>query len=87
MLSRNPLLIILRKGLNHNYKKDDFLMERMRGIFELYFIEDLFLATKGKEKKYIVSKYNLKSHYLGVIFLLIHSQKGRLTGETFEIYD
>ena len=62
-------------------------MERMRGIFELYFIEDLSLATKRKEKKYIDSKYHLKSHYLAAIFLLIHSRKGKFNGETFEIYD
>lgn len=32
------------------------------------------------------SKYHLKSQYLAMIFLLIHSRKGRISGPTMEIY-
>lgn len=32
-------------------------------------------------------KYQLKSQHFGLIFLLINSQKGKLTGETIEVYE
>jgi hypothetical protein len=38
MLTRNPYLIVIRKALTHIYPKKNFLVERLRGLLELYLI-------------------------------------------------
>lgn len=80
MMSRNPYLAIARKALLHNYRKDNFLLERVRGVFELYIIEELLFATRRREGRSPNLKYQLKSHCLCMMFLLINSRKGKLSG-------
>ena len=81
MLCRNPYLMIARKAMQGSYRKDSYLLDRMRGVFELFIIEELLFSTKARSGR-VEAKYQLKSQHMGMLFLLIHSRKGKLTGET-----
>jgi|JI6StandDraft_1071083.scaffolds.fasta_scaffold489713_1 hypothetical protein len=72
--------MIARKTLLHTFRKDSFLLERMRGVIELYIIEELLFATRRREGRAPELKYQLKSQCLAMMFLLIYSRKGKLSG-------
>ena len=55
-------------------------MERLRGLLELYVVEELLSYTRTAESR-AESKYQLRAQHFGVLFLLVDSRRKSLSGE------
>lgn len=87
VFSRNPILLIVRKALLHNYSifRENNLIERIRVVFEIFVVQSLINSTRPGQS---ISdyRYQLKSHHMNMMFLLVYSRRTSLKDPILSIY-